>query len=80
MKRPLLLSDRDVDRIDYLRKRLRLRSDVGVVRRALGLLESNLDKAERDQRWEAAVKLVRGESRRTLRQFQRHSRLTRLER
>ena len=46
---------------------------------ALDLLERDAERAERVARWRKAVKLVEPESRRVLREFQRHSRLRRLD-
>jgi hypothetical protein len=74
-----MLQEADVDRIEALKKRLGARTNIQVVRSALDLLERDAERAERMARWRKAVKLVQPESRRVLREFQRHSRLRRLD-
>jgi hypothetical protein len=79
MGKPLMLQEADADRIETLKKRLGARTKIQVVRSALDLLERDAERAERVVRWRKAVKLVQPESRRVLRDFQRHSRLRRLD-
>ena len=79
MGKPLMLQEADADRIETLKKRLGARTKIQVVRSALDLLERDAEQAERVARWRKAVKLVQPESRRVLREFQRHSRLRRLD-
>ena len=79
MGKPLMLQEADADRIETLKKRLGARTKIQVVRSALDLLERDAERAERVVRWRKAVKLVQPESRRVLREFQRHSRLRRLD-
>ena len=79
MGKPLMLRESDADRIETLKKRLGARTKIQVVRSALDLLERDAERAERMARWRKAVKLVQPESRRVLREFQRHSRLRRLD-
>lgn len=79
MGRPLMLQEADASRIESLKKRLGARTKIDVVRSALDLLERDAERAERIARWRKAVKLVAGESRAVLREFQRHSRLARLD-
>ena len=79
MGKPLMLQEADADRIETLKKRLGARTKIQVVRSALDLLERDAERAERVARWWKAVKLVQPESRRVLREFQRHSRLRRLD-
>ena len=78
MGRPLMLQDRDAERIEMLKKRLCARTKIDVVRAALDLLERDAERTDRIQRWLRAVRVVAGESRATLRDFQPHSRLRRL--
>jgi len=74
-----MLQEADADRIETLKKRLGARTKIQVVRSALDLLERDAERAERITRWRKAVRLVQPESRRVLRDFQRHSRLRRLD-
>lgn len=73
-----MLQEDDARRIDVLKKRLGARTKIEVVRTALDLLERDAERAERVARWRRGVRLVAGESRRVGREFQRHSRLRRL--
>jgi hypothetical protein len=79
MGKPLMLQEADAERIETLKKRLDARTKIDVVRLALDLLERDAEKAERVARWRKAAKLVGRESRKVLREFQRHSRLRRLD-
>ena len=79
MGKPLMLQEPDAERIEALQKRLDVRTKIDVVRRALDLLEQEAERAERMARWRKATRLVAGESHRVLRDFQRHSRLRRLD-
>ena len=79
MGKPLMLQDADAERIETLKKRLGARTKIEVVRSALGLLERDADRLERVARWRRAARMVAAESRRVSREFQRHSRLRRLD-
>jgi hypothetical protein len=72
-----MLQDADDRRIEALRKRLGTKTKVDVVRTALGLLERDAERAERVARWQRAVRIAAGESRKALRDFRTHSRLRR---
>ena len=75
---PLMLQEKDAQRIEALKERLGARTKVEVVRTALDVLERQAERAERVTRWERAVRLARGESRRALKDFRKHSRLKRM--
>ena len=79
MGKPLMLQEADAERIEILKQRMGARTKIEVVRSALDLLERSTERGERVRRWERAVKLVAGESRAVQREFQRHSRLKRLD-
>ena len=79
MGKPLMLQEADAERIETLKKRLGARTKIDVVRSALDLLEQDAEKTERVVRWRKAAKLVAAESRKVSREFQRHSRLRRLD-
>ena len=76
---PLMLQEGDARRIESLKKRIGVRTKVDVVRAGLDMLEREAERAERIRRWERAVRLVGGESRRAVRDFQGHSRLARVD-
>jgi hypothetical protein len=79
MGKPLMLQEADAERIETLKKRLGARTKIDVVRSALDLLEQDAEKTERVVRWRKAAKLVAAESGKVSREFQRHSRLRRLD-
>jgi hypothetical protein len=79
MGKPLMLQEADAERIEILKQRMGARTKIEVVRSALDLLERSTERGERARRWERAVKLVASESRAVQREFQRHSRLKRLD-
>lgn len=79
MGKLLMLQEADAERIETLKKRLGARTKIDVVRSALDLLEQDAEKTERVVRWRKAAKLVAAESRKVSREFQRHSRLRRLD-
>lgn len=79
MGKPLMLQEADAERIEALKKRLDARTKIDVVRLALDLLERDAEKAERVVRWRKAARMVGHESRKVMREFQRHSRLRRLD-
>jgi hypothetical protein len=78
MGKPLMLQEADAARIEMLKKRVGARTKIEVVRSALDLLERSAEREERMARWRRAAKMVARESRTVLREFQRHSRLSRL--
>jgi NAD(P)H-nitrite reductase large subunit len=79
MGKPLMLQEADAERIEALKKRLRARTKIEVVRSALALLERNAERTARVARWRRAAGLVATQSRIVLRDFQRHSRLRRVD-
>ncbi len=79
MGKPLMLQAADAERIEALKRRLGARTKIDVVRSALDLLERNAEKMERVARWRKAAAMVASESRKVSREFQRHSRLGRLD-
>ncbi len=79
MGKPLMLQEADAERIETLKKRLDARTKIDVVRRALDLLERDAERVERVARWRKAARMAGSESRKVLREFQRHSRLRRLD-
>ena len=79
MGKPLMLQNADAERIESLKERLGAPTKIAVVRSALALLERDIERAARVARWRKAATLVAGESRKVMREFQRHSRLGRVD-
>lgn len=79
MGKLLMLQDADAERIETLKRRLGARTKIDIVRSALTLLERDAERTERVARWRKAAKMVAPESRKVSREFQRHSRLGRLD-
>ena len=75
---PLMLQEKDARRIEVLKERLGARTKVEVVRTALDVLERQAERAERVKRWERAVRVAGGGSRRAMKDFRTHSRLERI--
>ena len=74
-----MLQEADAARIEALKNRLGARTKIDVVRSALDLLERDAEKRERVSRWRRAARMVAPESRKVSREFQRYSRLGRLD-
>jgi len=77
MGKPLMIQEQDDRRIEQLRKKLGIKTKVQVVRDALSLLEQNVEKRNRVQRWKKAARIVSQTSRKVLSEFTPHSRLHR---
>lgn len=75
MGKLLMLKIEDDKRLEKLKKLLKTRSKVQVLRDALSLLEESIQKTERMERWEKAVKLAADSSAEVNRDFQKHTRL-----
>lgn len=75
MGKPLMLQEADAKRLEALKRRIRARSKVDVVRRALALLEREAERAERVVRWARAARVAAPESRRVNREFRAAARL-----
>lgn len=79
MGKPLMLQERDAERIEALKRRLGARTKIEVLRSALDRLERDAERTERVVRWRKAVKAAARESRAVLREFRPHSRLKRVD-
>lgn len=77
MGKPLMIQERDDQRIENLKKQLKAKSKVDVVRSALDLLEKETARTQRVAQWKKAVKRVGNSSDEVLKDFQPHSRLRR---
>jgi len=77
MGKSLMIQEQDDQRIERLKKQLRIRTKVGVLRSALDLLEKEALKTERVAQWKRAACLTSNTGNKALRDFQSHSRLRR---
>jgi len=78
MGKPLMIQEEDDLRINQLKDRIKAKSKVDVVRKALTLLEDDLLKLDRIQRWEKAAKIVGSSGLENLKEFQTKSRFKNL--
>jgi hypothetical protein len=71
MGKPLMIQERDDDRITALKERLGLRTKVDVVRRGLDLLEDEAERIARVERWRRAARAAAPTSRAANSDFRR---------
>jgi len=79
MAKPMMIQQADDEKIEKLKKRLGSKSKVEVVRRALELLELEVNRAERVKRWQRATSLVGSSGMDVMREFQNPKRFDSLE-
>lgn len=79
MGKPMTIQPEDNSRLESLKKSLRARSKVEVLRMALSALEDEIRQKERRERLVRAARLVARERERVNREFQKHSRLRRID-
>ncbi len=75
MGMPLTIQNDDNERLEFLKKKMGVKSKIEVLRRALNALEEEIERKERAQRLAKAVLLVKESSAEVNREFQKHSRL-----
>lgn len=80
MGKPLMIQEHDDRKIDVLKRQLGARTKIDVVRAGLALLEQQVERTRRVERWRRAVQLVGATSREAIRDFQTSSRLKKLRR
>lgn len=78
MGKPLTIQPEDDRRLKSLKKPLKAKSKVDVLRRGLDLLEEEVCRCKRVQRWKKAAALVSKQSAKVQQEFQKHSRLKKL--
>lgn len=78
MGKPLMIQPEDDSRIENLKVKTGAKSKVDVVRAALTLLEADVKKSERIQRWERAAKIVSKSGLDVLKEFQTKERFKNL--
>ncbi|MDX1901155.1 MAG: hypothetical protein SFW66_04005 [Gammaproteobacteria bacterium] len=72
---PLMIQEKDNERIEHLKKDLKMHTKISVIRAGLILLEKEAERVKRIKRWKHAAKLVAKSSAETNKAFQRHSRI-----
>jgi hypothetical protein len=75
MGKPLMIQPQDDERIEHLKKDLKISKKIDVIRAALTLLENEANRIKRVQRWKNAARLVSKNSQAINKEFQAHSRL-----
>jgi hypothetical protein len=75
MGKPLMIQQIDDDRIEHLKKDLKINKKIEVIRAALTLLEHEAEKLKRIKRWKNAAKLVAKSSHTANKEFQKSSRI-----
>jgi hypothetical protein len=72
---PLMIQDKDNQRIEHLKKDLGIHKKIDVIRAALLLLEKESERAKKIKRWKRAAKLVAHSSYEVNKEFQPYSRI-----
>ena len=75
MAKPMMLQDKDDQKIEKLKKQMGAQTKIEVVREALKLLEKRIERHAQVIQWKKAARLVAAESYKVLVEFQPHSRL-----
>ena len=73
MGKPLMIQEADDERIESLKKRLRIETKIGVVRAGIDLLEKEADRQDKLKRWKRAAALAAKTSREVNEDFRRQS-------
>lgn len=74
---PLMIQEKDNERIEMLKKDFGISKKIDVIRAALALMEKEAERIKRVKRWKHAAKLVAKSSDEVNKDFQRHSRIKR---
>ena len=78
MGKPLMIQEKDVRRIESLKRRLGIARKVDILRAGMDLLEMEAERRERVRRWKRSAALVAKTSREVNAEFQPNSRLRRV--
>jgi hypothetical protein len=79
MGKPLMIQNADDERIEDLKQRIGAKTKVDVVRRGLDLLEKETERAARIRRWQKAAKAASSSSQETNLEFQKSSRMKKMD-
>lgn len=72
---PLMIQEKDNERIEHLKKILGLHKKIDIIRAGLLSLEKEVERMKKIKRWKQAAKLVAKNSYRINKEFQPHSRI-----
>lgn len=72
---PLMIQEKDNERIEHLKKDFGISKKIDVIRMALTLMENEAQRLTRIKRWKHAAKLVAENSLEINKEFQPHSRI-----
>lgn len=75
MGKPLMIQQIDDERIEILKKDLKIHKKIDVIRAALTLLEHEAERLKRIKRWKNAAELVAKSSQIVNQEFQKNSRI-----
>ena len=75
---PLMIQEKDNQRIEHLKKELAISKKIDVVRFALDLLEREAEMLKKIHRWKKAAALVAKNSYEINKEFQKHSRIKKI--
>ena len=75
MGKPLMIQQIDDERIEFLKKDLKINKKIDVIRAALTLLEHEAERLKRIKRWKNAAKLIAKNSHMVNKEFQKNSRI-----
>lgn len=75
---PLMLQEKDNERIEHLKKDLGIDKKIDVLRAGLTLLEKDVERMKKIKRWKQAAKRVAENSNRVNKEFQAHSRMKKI--
>lgn len=75
MAKPMMIQEMDDELITDLKKKVKAKTKIEVVRKALKLLEEEANREQRIKQWRKAAKLAAQISYSILKEFQPHSRL-----
>jgi hypothetical protein len=78
MGKPMMIQEVDFAKIELLKEKLGLDTKVQVLRRALDLLEAEVSKNARIERWKKAVKAVKNSGVNQLKEFQTKGRFDKI--
>lgn len=78
MGKPLMIQEKDNEKIEELKKKLGMKTKIEVLRTALVLLEEKLSKEARINRWKKASKIVGTSDMEVLKEFQTEKRFENL--
>ncbi|PWU22546.1 MAG: hypothetical protein C5B49_00425 [Bdellovibrio sp.] len=78
MGKPLMIQENDDKMIEKLKRKMGAKTKIDVIRTALRLLDKDLSRTERIERWCRAAKIVGKSSLEVLKEFQTEERFNKL--